>query len=433
MSMIQKGALAVLTGTLAVTDCTISVSAPIINDAGTPPGSGSGGPANGSSGGSSGGSGGPGPTDASGSGATDAAIRTLGFKPSNIPTSADLVPAGDLVFNTHTCDGTRGKIDTSNGMVSCGPNGLFTTGKMNYAKITQSDQSFGALPTALFVTNHFTVETGMVVEVVGNLPLIIVAFDDANISGVLQAIPAPTYDQGVAGGQSGPGMGGTAGLGPGGGRPSTISGGAGGAGFCGVGGDGGGNTGSGGKAYGHTNNIPLLAGSSGASGMYGTGGAGGGAVQIVSATTIEVTGLGTINVGGAGPRWSRNGGGSGGAILLEAPSVHIVGTLAANGGGGAEADINNGGQNAQASATPAAGGASTEPFRSSGGNGGAGVSIDGASSLTPTATNGEGGGGGGAVGRIRINVMHGNPNFDSNSIVSPALTTPCATQGTLSL
>lgn len=71
-------------------------------------------------------------------------------------------------------------------------------------------------------------------------------------------------------------------------------------------------------------------------GFVGFGGGGGGAIQVVSATEIELSDSGLIDVGGGGGA-STAGGGSGGTVVLEAPTVSIVGSLAgvaANGGAG---------------------------------------------------------------------------------------------------
>jgi hypothetical protein len=43
----------------------------------------------------------------------------------------------------------------------------------------------------------------------------------------------------------------------------------------------------------------------------------------------------------------------------------------------------------------------------------------------------ERGGGGGAVGRIRLNTMGANAKIGATADLSPALSTPCATQGML--
>ncbi|HXN33060.1 MAG TPA: hypothetical protein VN894_14415 [Polyangiaceae bacterium] len=335
----------------------------------------------------------------------------LGFTASNVPAATSFPVPGDWVFSSQTCSSTNVQIDTAKGTVNgCDP----TMQAFSYTAITQSDTSLGSLPAALFVTNKFTIETGMTVTVVGNLPLIVVALDDANISGLLDA------SRGVGGGGISS-RGNQKGNGQGGGGAATGGSGAGGAGFCGMGGDGASNTGSGGRSYGNASNIPFLGGSAGGSaGQYS--GAGGGAVQIVSATSVEVTAPGVVHVGGAGGNWGGSAGGSGGAILLEAPLISIAGTLAANGGGGGGGDgFCNNGQDGQQSAMPAAG---DKCKANPGGTGAAGLSIDGS-----TPASGMLGGAGGAAGRIRLNTTGGAATIGSTAVISPAPSTTCATQG----
>jgi hypothetical protein len=354
----------------------------------------------------------------------------LAFAASNVPPGTTLAAPGDWVFSSAQCGGsTSVTIDTSKGISDCDGQ----TPPYQYSVITQSDTSLGSLQAALFVTNKFTIEAGMSVKVVGNLPLIVVALSDVSINGLLDATVDTIYgDHAYAGGASGPAMS-TRGNGPGGGTAPTAMSGAGGGGFCGKGGDGAAATGTGaagGIAYGNPTNVPLLGGSSGASGGYEKGGGSGGAIQIASATSIQVTALGVIDVGGGGGGWIQSGGGSGGAILLQAPTVTVAGTLAANGGGGAESGDNNNGQNAQPSATAAAGGVASSG-RNAGGNGAAGTAVDGAAGPI-VAMSANGGGGGGGAGRIRIDTSTGSATVGSTAVLSPALSTPCATQGMLS-
>jgi hypothetical protein len=217
------------------------------------------------------------------------------------------------------------------------------------------------------------------------------------------------------------------GAGPGGGQviSNTSLLGGGGAGYCGAGGQGAvtpqsySPAASGGKPYGDTTLVPLLGGSAG-----GCGGPGGGAVEIVAGQSITIEANGAINAGGGG----GGGGGSGGAILLASPTITIRGTLAANGGAGGGGSS---GQSATASAQPASGG--TLWGLQAGGNGSAGTVINGADGvfvMSDGSASGGGGGGGGA-GRIRINTANGMANIASGAVISPDLSTSCATQGTL--
>lgn len=119
---------------------------------------------------------------------------------------------------------------------------------------------------------------------------------------------------------------------------------------------------------------------------------------------------------------SGNGGagGSGGSLLLEAPSVTIDGNLAANGGGGAVFSGGGSAQDGQPNATPAMG----QDAHSAVGS--AATQVNGADgTATPTSS------GGGGAGRIRINTGTGAATIGANAVVSPALGTPCATQGAL--
>lgn len=337
-------------------------------------------------------------------------VAALPFTPSNVSVFVPTSPPGDLIFSMETCSRPDVEIDTAKGTLS-GCDAMATA--FAYAKVTQSDTSLGELPAGLFLANHFAIQTGMTVTVTGNLPLIVLALSDANISGGLNVTSG-----------SGGGAGASPAMGPGAGAASVAGSGSGGAGFCGRGGDGANNPGSGGKSYGAPTNSPLLGGSSGGVAFDGIG-RGGGAVQIISATSIQVTAAGGISVGGGGGGWGANGsgfggGGSGGAILLEAPTITIAGTLAANGGGGAGGEV---GQDGQANATAARG----EP-RAGGGNGAAGMTIDGSPAMPPT---GALSGGGGAVGRIRLNTTTGSAVIAPTSVISPAITTSCATQGSL--
>ncbi len=342
----------------------------------------------------------------------------LGFTASNVASATPLVTSGDWVFSTQTCGSSTAKIDTTKGVVyGCDLGVDLGSQSFTYTAITQSDMSLGSLPAALFVTNKFTIQPGITVTVVGNLPLIVVALDDVNIGGLLDA------SRGVAGGAI-DNRGFMKGNGPGGGGPGMDgSGGGAGGGFCGLGGAAAGNGGIGGTSYGNASNVPLLGGSGGGSAGQASG-PGGGAVQIVSATALQVTGLGAIQVGGAGGSWGGSGAGSGGAILLEAPTISIAGTLAANGGGGGGGNgICNPGQDGQPSATPAAG--DTCPANP-GGAGSAGPAINGTAPASGTL-----GGGGGAAGRIRLNTMSGAVTIGSSAIISPSPTTTCVTLGTI--
>lgn len=102
--------------------------------------------------------------------------------------------------------------------------------------------------------------------------------------------------------------------------------------------------------------------------------------------------------------------------------MNVLGRLAANGGGGALFNGGAPGQTGLPSSSAAQGSGATA------GTGSGMGSIDGANgSMTPRDSNSSGGGGGGA-GRIRINTTSGHATI--TGVISPALTTPCATEGT---
>jgi len=279
---------------------------------------------------------------------------------------------------------------------------------------------------ALYVFDSLTVIQSAALRFTGTLPVIVVVQTTANIQGQILVNGSDTT--------AGPGgfFGANAGAGSGqpgfsAGFPASASGGAG---YCGSGGSGAATSqpaATGGMPYGSPSLVPLIGGSAGGAENGSFSGPGGGAIEIVAGQGITIGAFGAINAGGGGGDGYANagGGGSGGAILLEAPVVTVGGTLAANGGGGGQSVgslMSGGGSDATANAQPAPG------FGGVGGSGSAAASINGTSGVGPDAGNGVGAGGGGA-GRIRINTASGSASITGT--VSPALTTPCATQGTL--
>ena len=344
----------------------------------------------------------------------------LSFSPANVPADAPLGATGDWIFNTDTCGSTEVTIDTAKGTVSCERQ---AKGAFTFKTINQADTSQGTLTAGLFVTRRLVIEPSMVVSVIGNRPLVIVALTTATIQGTLRASAVAEHASG--GGFDGGSTSDARGAGPGAGQEAAARAGAGGGGHCGNGGGGS----AGGKAYGDARNTPLIGGSSAGSGL-GRSGGGGGAVQVVAGAAIEVSGTGAITVSGGGGDWNSGGGGAGGAILLEAPVVSVFGALAANGGGGAAGEATNVGANGSASADPAKGGpGGLAGPGGSGGDGAAGLAIDGQSGTQPDLTRNQGGGGG-AAGWIRLNTKSGSATVGATAVISPALSTRCATQGT---
>jgi len=275
----------------------------------------------------------------------------------------------------------------------------------------------------VYVLRSLVIGQTAALRLTGPNPVILAVLTTVEIQGQLLV-------NGSSAGGGGPGPGGfTAGPNPGPGAGQAPLGAGdpyasgGGASYCGIGGTGGapsGNVAMAGMPYGNATITPLIGGSAGGAGDSLS--AGGGAIQIVAGQSITVYPYGGINAGGGGGVNIDDyaGGASGGAILLEAPTVTIDGNLGANGGGGMSAFSS--GADATANATAAPGGS---PY---GGAGSAGTTINGTAGTASTGANQVGGGGGGA-GRIRINTASGSATI--TGIVSPDLTTPCATQGKL--
>jgi hypothetical protein len=148
------------------------------------------------------------------------------------------------------------------------------------------------------------------------------------------------------------------------------------------------------------------------------GGGGGGAVQLVSLTTIAISG--GIDVGGGGGGYDGGGGGSGGNVILEAPRVAFAsGGIYANGGSGGACAMSGTDGTRDANAAPGAGPCG-DHNRIRGGDGGteSTVPFGGGRDLG----GGSGGGGGGAVGRLRIATSDGT--YDAGTaVLSAAITT----------
>ena len=291
------------------------------------------------------------------------------YIPSNVNEN-DVDPSGapDVVFNCGTT-----KFDSSTQ--------LFTNacGNTLPTPIVTSQTTGGGLQIVILEFNNIQVSSGNILQIVGNKPVVIVAFGDATIAGTVESNAS-----GITPGAGGDLSCGTSAGQNGTGNKDTGAGGGGGGGFGTKGGDGGdhGNDrgGSGGVLRGTDNLSPLLAGCLGGVGggcSSNKGGGGGGAIQFSVVGTLSVTGTvranGGVGTNGCSTEGGGGGGGSGGGILLEADVLQISGNVTANGGAGGDGR--------------------------SGGRGGAG------GTGTATAKNGQdesangAGGGGGAVGR----------------------------------
>ena len=344
-----------------------------------------------------------------------------GFVPSNVPLASFPADIGDVTVSATGCVADTDKLTVD--CVSHGPDGGLP---YVFVAAMQTDGS----PVAVLAVNSLSVSPSASLSVKGSAPLLVWARTTVNIQGSFIADPAfhPTNGGGAIETQSGTG-GGPGGGGPGLSNPEV---GGGGGGYCGTGGTGAnsqivaidaGAPVPGGRAYGTAAIVPLIGGSSGGAPLsVGGGGEGGGSIEITAGASIIIGSGGAVSVPGYGGTGNGGGGGSGGAILLEAPSVTVDGVLAANGGGGAVFSGGGGAQDGQPSAHPAAG----QDANSAVGSAGAQLAgADGAATQSATSS------GGGGAGRIRINSATGMATIGATAIVSPSLTTTCATQGTL--
>jgi hypothetical protein len=267
-------------------------------------------------------------------------------------------------------------------------------------------------PDACFIVGTTITMTTATTNVRGDRPLVLVATDSVTIDQKLDVASHRGQNVGPGGNWSGCGS-------PTSGADRTSGGGGGGAGgsFMTAGGNGG--TGDNGNALAGTAQSTLgmpailhggCPGSRGGDGQQNAAGVanGGGAIYIVAANSISVTGL--INASGSGVAFGGHGsggggGGSGGMIVLSAPQIDATGLLLANGGGGSSGgDSNSDGMNgsdemiAMPLVAPPGGAGPGGP----GGNGftqGTGATGGG----NGNSDEGGGGGGGGA-GFIGINV-----------------------------
>ena len=246
---------------------------------------------------------------------------------------------------------------------------------------------------AVLFANHFV--AGHDIVVTGTLPLIIVAYDDANVMGSID-LSAHAATPGPGAAVSGPGLGG-----PGATFLATsegvrISSGGGGAGYGSPGAPGGGDgslapAGTAGMVYGARPSDPLIGGAPG-----GVGGDGSAEFNI----------------------------GAGGEIFLEAPQLTIASTLAANGGGGGAGGSGVGGVSSTDGADGAIG-ATTAPGGSGlvqGSNGGAGAAGPAGSFVDARpgeAGNSKAGGGGAGGGRIWLRYRATTPPVTTGAVISP--------------
>ena len=239
----------------------------------------------------------------------------------------------------------------------------------------------------------WAVPVGTIVNVVGDVPVIVVANGDVTIDGTVRVALAP----GVATPFDGPVAAGNA----------SGGGGAGGATAGGTGGPGSGaaNPRTDGGAPRDPGKLPWTGANGGnsigidTSGTCGRGGVGGGGLQVY-ARVLRVGASGQLTAVGSGAEagcgtYGGGGGGSGGTVFLEGRLVRIAGTVLATGGGGAGGG--GGGATARSSA-----GKVGDVTGGAGGDGGTGGGKGGQGGDDSRPTDGgsgsRGGGGGGAAG-----------------------------------
>lgn len=183
--------------------------------------------------------------------------------------------------------------------------------------------------------------------------------------------------------------------------------------------------------------VPLHGGCAGGRSALGfSGGGGGGAIQIVSATSIEITELGIIDASGGGggatpqnPFSDSGGGGGGGAILLEAPTIALRGAsvvVSTKGGAGAGTGMNIDGttiargEDGGVTEAPAIGGFQPNTGILRGGNG---ATVTVAATPGPSAPAGgaaaSGASGGGSTGQARFNTRDGTVTIDGAAMRTP--------------
>jgi hypothetical protein len=333
-------------------------------------------------------------------GCNNTAERCVDVKPSNeLGEYLDLTDDAPIVALTNGA-----VIDTDAGTIEDGD------GSMVEVPQFQVTPAEGGVPIRLFAVKSLTIGDTIVI---GTRALAIVSDRNIEVRGHLRVMAGEVTTGDCLGavgdcdGPTGPFYG--------------VCGGGGGGGFGTIGGSGGDGSagsfevagGSGGAAQGDLKLVPLRGGcpgsGSGGTASPGAGGHGGGAIQLVSRVQILVEDGPAQAYIDAGGRASggASGGGSGGGILLESPRVVVASGAAvvANGAGGGS--VPEAGEDGSLNGSPADGGAANPPLFAAGGNGGIRGSAAAAGSPIASSTLKNiyhAGAGGGAVGRIRVNV-----------------------------
>jgi hypothetical protein len=182
--------------------------------------------------------------------------------------------------------------------------------------------------------------------------------------------------------------------------------------------------------------VPLRGGCPGAGVSPSAEGGAGGAIQVVSATRIELaSGVdpAVLHAGGGGGKGGASlceaeasanpgGGGSGGGVLIEAPTVVISGVgagVVTSGGPGGSGCIPGDADGASHSGEIAL--APICPTGAFGSSGGAGANVAPAGNVDDLR--GVSGGGGGGLGRVRINTFDGTYESSPAAVMRGVVTT----------
>ena len=260
-----------------------------------------------------------------------------------------------------------------------------------------------------------TIEIEQKLSVTGSRPLVLISTGELRVtaSGMIDAASH-------RGGNRGPAANDTA---CDGGHPPGEEGGAQGGSFGGTGGPGGNGLDPGGTPGATAVPTSLRGGCPGTTGGSGggSGGDGGGAIYLIAATQILISG--PVDASGAGASGSAGnvrgggGGGSGGMIVIETPLITIdTGRVFANGGGGGGGSslLGAGSFGADPSDNGSAQGGQGGSGAGSGG-GGSGLGIQNGGGGFSSGTDGGGGGGGGAgvvkaIGGVITNLFVVSPS-----------------------
>ena len=334
------------------------------------------------------------------------------FSPANFPSTLATVPYPTAPWTLASPDG--GDCDTI--ISTSGPAATVTQGDCGSPTITSTVDDAGV---SVITMTGLDVGATARLHFEGTRPVQLLVLGDANVRGLISVSPLlpgqlPAGTQPLSCSAVLPGAG-------------NKQGGGGGA-FGGSGGRGGEAGGQGGAATSAV--IPLRGGCAGANGFRPAGvsapGTGGGAIQLIVADTLTLSGVVTASGGGGAPGTADNegagGGGSGGMVIVEARIINLTGgAITANGGGGGEggetgvtSDPGANGPMRLATAAPAADNAGSTG--GIGGLGGDNSQVNGGNGGNSGGAKG-GGGGGGSAGVV---LVRANPCTKGTGVISGA-------------